>query len=53
MIETIEEIDAAIHAADNWITGTTTTAWATYEGSPIQGCNNILEHVRRDSDVLP
>lgn len=51
MIKTIEEIDAAIHAADNWIAGTTTRAWAIHKGKPILA--DVLERMREDSDVLP
>lgn len=51
MIETIEEIDAAIHAADNWILGTTTRAWAVHKGKPVLA--DVLQLMRQDSDVLP
>lgn len=53
MIKTIEEIDAAIHAADNWIAGTTTRAWAIHEGKAILVYDKPLECVRQDSSVLP
>lgn len=51
MIKTIEEIDAAIHAADNWIVGTIKRVWAIHKGMGIYA--HALERVRQDSSVLP
>lgn len=53
MIKTIEEIDAAIHAAENWVVGTAPRAWAIRKGHEIITGENVLERVRQDSSVLP